>query len=824
MKLGLSPILRAALVATFASALGFVAGCSDDPASDFTLALSVDRVNLTADGSDTATVRVTVLDQNGYPPPIGSTVLLQAQEGDVNFSGTDSGDALTDATGTAQFSVSCTGEETVRVLALYEGATDFLLEPINCAPAPEGDWQILVSASPRQVSPGGTTTFTVDAVDGQGAPVPEGTAVTFRINEPNPGASFTTGGTTLALATQDASGRLSVRVFGPATEDNFTVCASFTDQRFGAGQRCLTITVGTVIIDEARCIGVYAPARVPGDGVSTSVLTFSVFDDDGQAVGGAEIAAVLELGEFLEDPDDEDSGTDEIDLETDSSGLAEVTILSPPRTGTAAVSATADFDGLDDPLECEFDESLVFFPPPTCEFDDIGTLDLGDTRSVRVCFSDFDQPVPEGRRVDFDLVSGVGGTTLTATTAFTDESGCAITGIATGQVPGGLTIKATMPFGVTEASCQSEATIQRGGVGSANQMTLACSYRNLGAYLTANGSDITNSCTMVCQANIADQFNNPVEGEEVYFTAEAGSIDAVATTNAAGVASAIFYTRGATPLDVPPSGAEPTGPGISTGGTLNPRDSVVTIVASTVGQEMFNDADGDGVYDEGEFFIDMPEPFVDANEDDIYTPGGSHETFTDVAVPGRPLNGEFDGPNGQWDAFTQIWATTHVVYSGSQEDPNAFTWFPNGGGVGVPPSSITGGGILRFEPRDRFGNALSSATTFGASTTCERGSVEVLAREGDGFGILAVGRLLTNFRDGRQVGEDTPDPDYARFETYIDYFDTTNPSADIVFTVDDGPEEACSLTVTWTEGGSSECADGSANRSQAFSFELRGTF
>lgn len=834
MKLRFTSFSRGVVAVTLALTFGLAAGCGSDAPSKYTLALSVDRTTLTADGSDSATIRVTILDQNGYPPAIGSTVLMQAQNGLVNASGTDQGDSLTDATGTAQFTVTCdpAGDgESVRALALYEGETGFLLEEIECQPAPSGDWTVLASATPRQIPPGGRTTIVADAVDGQGAPVPEGTALTFSINAPNPGAQWTfSAADTVILPTQDPSGRISVNVVAPETEDNFTVCVSFTDQRYSQDRRCITVTVGTAPPAKA-CLGVYAPSRVAGDGESLGSATFTVFDDDGQAIADSSILAEIELGTFLEDPEDPDSGTDTVELTTDSSGTAEVVILAPDRTGTADVTAFATIDGED--VECEFDDTLVFFPPPTCEFDTIGTLDLGDTRSVKVCFFDFDQPVPEGRRVNFELVSAVGGTTLTATTAFTDETGCAVTGVATGAVPGGVTIRASMPFGLTEASCQSEATIQRGGVGTANQMTLACTFRNLGVYLTRNGVDITNGCSMVCQANIADQFNNPVEGEEVYFTTEAGTIDSVATTNAAGVASAVFYARGLAPLDVPPSASEPIGPGVGVDTTLNPRDSLVTIVASTVGQEMFNDADGDGVYDEGEYFIDLPEPFVDANEDDAYTPGGSHETFTDVAVPGRPLNGEFDGPNGTWDAFTQIWAATHVVYSGQHFGGlnGGFTWFPGGLGGGAPmPDPIRVGGVIEFRPRDEYGNTLSSGvTSFNASTTCDTAEVEVSGqRTGDWFGVLAVGRDLANFLDGRQVGEDAPTPDFGRFQTFLRFFESVpgdnggvGPGADVVFNADAvGAAEDCTLTIEWNEQGSSDCSEGSVARSVTFAVSL----
>jgi hypothetical protein len=794
--------IRVAAAIALAFSVGTTSGCGDEAATEYTLSLSVSDPTLTADGSDSTTVRVMVLDQRGYPPPVGSTVLIQAPNADVNASGGDTGTSQTDVTGTAQFSIACTSENDVQVLARYEEFRGVLLQQVTCAPPPAGDWQLLLGASPRSVEPSGTATITVDAIQGDGSPVPAGTGLALSIREPNPGARFRVGAPTRqVLATPDASGRVSTVVVAPEVQSSFSVCVEFVDQRFGEGQRCVTVQVGTRVIDRATCLGSYTPSRISGDGESTSLLTFTVYDDTGQTVSGAEIDAIIGRGEFLEDPADPFNGFTDVLLTTDITGSAEVTILAPNGTGTADVEAIATFDGLTEPLECEFLDSLVFYPPPTCAFEEIGTLDLGASRSVRVCFTDFDAPVAAGRRVDFELVSSVGGTALTASTAFTDASGCATTGIATGQTPGGVTIRASLEFGEGESVCQSDATIQRGGLESANQLVVSCGFRNIGAYLRRAGMDIMSSCGTICQANVTDQFHNPVEGAAVYFSSEAGSIEAVGITNSAGIASVTFSSRGWAPADVPTTGAESAGPG---GGTMNPRDSAATIIAWTVGQEMFNDANGNGVYDEGEYFIDIGEPFVDADDDDVYTPGGSHETFTDVAVPGRELNGEYDGANGIWDAYTQIWGTTRIVYSGGAVVNDQTLTFS-----GAPvPDPITMSGVLSFRPVDVFGNGLSSATTFNATTNCSRAEIDVAERTWDSWGVVHFARIIRNFAAGVEISPEESTAEYGQIFTELS-FGFSGPAVDIAFNVtDDGEAENCQISLSWTEGGTSACADG----------------
>jgi hypothetical protein len=63
----------------------------------------------------------------------------------------------------------------------------------------------------------------------------------------------------------------------------------------------------------------------------------------------------------------------------------------------------------------------------------------------------------------------------------------------------------------------------------------------------------------------------------------------------------------------------------------------------------------DGVYQVGESFIDMPEPFVDYNDNGIRD---GNEPYTDFNG-----NGAWDQPNGVWDADAAIWAETRVLYT-----------------------------------------------------------------------------------------------------------------------------------------------------------------
>jgi hypothetical protein len=74
---------------------------------------------------------------------------------------------------------------------------------------------------------------------------------------------------------------------------------------------------------------------------------------------------------------------------------------------------------------------------------------------------------------------------------------------------------------------------------------------------------------------------------------------------------------------------------LSEGGV--PGNGIVTVLATTRGEETFIDANGNGIYDSGEIFFDIPEPFIDFNGNGRFD---GPEPFTDSNANGRHDNGE----------------------------------------------------------------------------------------------------------------------------------------------------------------------------------------
>ncbi len=88
----------------------------------------------------------------------------------------------------------------------------------------------------------------------------------------------------------------------------------------------------------------------------------------------------------------------------------------------------------------------------------------------------------------------------------------------------------------------------------------------------------------------------------------------------------------------------------------NPRDGLVTLITYTNGAEGFDDQNRNGAWDLGEPFDDLPEPFVDADDNTQWTPG---EWYYDVNG-----NGAWDAGNGRYDSETVIWKAAHMIWSG----------------------------------------------------------------------------------------------------------------------------------------------------------------
>jgi len=139
-------------------------------------------------------------------------------------------------------------------------------------------------------------------------------------------------------------------------------------------------------------------------------------------------------------------------------------------------------------------------------------------------------------------------------------------------------------------------------------------------------------------AFIGDRNNQLITSpREVFFKTEYGVIEPSCTTNEEGNCSVTWSA-----IKRPDTG----GPG---------DDGKVTIVAWTIGEETFVDANGNGIFDDGDTaavtgnpFTDLPEPYVDANENGMHDTG---EEIIDTVNGNDPTgaNGVHDFADGFWN-------------------------------------------------------------------------------------------------------------------------------------------------------------------------------
>lgn len=832
-------ILRAAL----ALILPFAAfACGEDGASTFTLALTVDSVSLTADGSDFARVRATVLDQNGYPPPIGSSVFLQASGGNVNQTGAETGDSFTDAVGTAQFTVACTGEGEIQAIGLYEGNNGFLSERISCAPAPTGDWTLSVSAQPRRVQLRSAAQVTVAGLQETGAAVPVGTAIRLDIVDGS-GVTFQNGLSTQLRTTEDQSGSFTATVLTGDFETEANVCASFVDQRFGSTNTCVILVVSPVDIEGPICIGAYSNSNPPADGESITSLTFTVFNVNSAPVPDADIDAELTAGALLEE--ETDDGDDQtISLITDTNGDAVAYIRSPNQAGSANLNATAEYTNATEgnvTLECELPE-LTFAPPPDCLFVPdrfpmdppiIGVRDGGraERGALRACFTDIGGvPISGGRRVEFTLVAGHTDSTLVATRALTDFEGCADTEIKAGDQAGTVEVRANLEFGENASSCTTGPLSIRGGRPSAADFVLHCDAENLGSLVDTRGTEVRSTCEIPCYVYAADRFGNSLPDRtnndqnqsqqtsiselSVFFATEQGIISSPGLDVGGQFIETAWIPRGDIPTDVLVDSAngESNGPGTGIGAETNPRDGLVTLIAYTTGEEQFFDENGNGIYDEGERFVDLPEPFIDLNDNNTYDPELG-ERYFEVNTSVNPADGVWSAGNGVWDDVTTIWTQTHVLLTGShyrsEADPvGLHGFFGPGGQLRSPQITVpAAGSSLVFRPTDVNGNTTSPATSFAVETSCERLAISETVSTSDRFGHFEVAQGY-DYLDAGGNSVDFTDPwIFSRPRISIDH----DPVADFIqtfalgLTATPGPLETCSLSIAYSTREDSAC-------------------
>ncbi|GIX35326.1 MAG: hypothetical protein KatS3mg126_1105 [Lysobacteraceae bacterium] len=308
-----------------------------------------------------------------------------------------------------------------------------------------------------------------------------------------------------------------------------------------------------------------------------------------------------------------------------------------------------------------------------------GTAQRSETATVRFRASSNGVGVA-GARVRFSLSNAAGGITLSPTEALSDTDGLVTTTVTAGTRAVGFRILASLDNGVT---AQSEALTVSSGTPDQDSTSLAVSVFNIEGF---NLDGVETELTL----RAADFFNNPVaDGTRAVLTSEGGAVDPVCVLTA-GVCKAILRSQ-----------------------NPRPADGRVSVLITLPGDESFTDLDGNGQYDDGEPFEDLPEAFRDDDEDGQYRIG---EPFID-----RNGNGVRDPGNGVYDGILcntggcrrnsdiDVRASTVIVFATSLAD------------IRISPSSLQLDEIsprtVQIDISDLNGNLPAAGSTIELSTS-----------------------------------------------------------------------------------------------------------
>jgi hypothetical protein len=385
-----------------------------------------------------------------------------------------------------------------------------------------------------------------------------------------------------------------------------------------------------------------------------------------------------------------------------STGIASSTYAATGCSGTDVITATATVGGQalsatgSVTVAAAAIGSIVYVSATPTNIALKGTGNAGHPEASTVIFKVLDATggPRAGADVTFTLNTTVGGITLGPVTAKSGTDGRVQTVVQAGTVATPVRVTATVTSVTPAIATQSSQLTITTGIPDANSFSLAVQCQNIEALNT-------DGVTVPVTARLADRFNNGVpDGTAVTFTTEGGTIQSQCQTATTITESGVCTVNW-------------------TSSNPRPSDGRSSLLATSIGEESFVDANGNGTFDNGETFTDDGEAFLDNNENGVHDPGEPIYDFNN--------NSMWDGPDGKFNGVlcldttgrcgtqktTGIGARNVIIMSGSSPvtvPANGSTLAP---GVGVPTSTRTY--FITF--KDTNGNPLPAKTTIVATVT-----------------------------------------------------------------------------------------------------------
>ncbi|WP_339382647.1 Ig-like domain-containing protein [Pseudomonas sp. R9.37] len=456
-----------------------------DQRSARVVALVAAPETLTANGTSTSTLTATVSDANGNPVGAGAPITWSTNSGTLA-----SGSTLTDSDSKA--TVVLTAPSQVGSATITAKAVTGTAATANVSFTADSAAALTITAAPSSITADGSSTSTLSATvkDAHGNLV-VGTPVAWK----------TSAGTLASVSTTtNASGVATVVLTSSTKAESATVDAKAGT---GNGSAVVTFTVNS----PAALTVIAAPASITADGSSTSTLSATVKDAQGNLVAGTPVAWKTSAGTLAS-----------VSTTTNASGMATVVLTSSTTAGSATVDAVAGAGSGSAVVTFTIGNAAavtVTAAPASI------TADGSSTSTLSATVKDAHGNLVVGTPVAWKTSAG----TLASVSTTTNASGVATVVLTSSTTAGSATVDAV-------AGAGSSSAVVTFAVGNAAAVTVTAAP----ASITADGSS-----TSTLSAIVKDAHGNLVAGTPVAWKTSAGTLaSASTTTNASGVATVVL--------------------------------------------------------------------------------------------------------------------------------------------------------------------------------------------------------------------------------------------------------------------------------------------
>lgn len=276
----------------------------------------------------------------------------------------------------------------------------------------------------------------------------------------------------------------------------------------------------------------------------------------------------------------------------------------------------------------------------------------------------------------------------------TDDKGEVLFSVCSGTLPTTLQVKASLQTVAGESAVDAASNLLTVQTGLPSQRFFDISATKLNLYVGAGavveggvqrGTTYFSGDKTSINVYLADRLANPVpDGTPVVFVAEGGQI---INSSKAGASSCVLKDGGCTVTLI---GQEHRPWGSGEPGA-DPRPGRVTVLAYADGEEAFADMNQNNRYDAGELFEDLGAPFIDNDENGVYSKNPYTQLIqgTQTIEQKFPLPTDVEGTsscvvsnasnafvdqglsvagtcNNAWDGFTKVRRKIVIVFSGGE--------------------------------------------------------------------------------------------------------------------------------------------------------------